>query len=235
MLSALRARSPVRLRADAVELLDTGNLSSQDVAQNLDDLARLNRLLPGGTSASVEAIRRLAGSEPPTHVLDVGTGGADMPIAFARSGWQTTALDSNPKVLEIARRAAASEVLVEIVEGDARRLPFGDATFDVAHCSLLVHHLDPPDAIRALRELARVARRGVVVNDLRRGVWPLAAAWLSATVLSRSHVTRADGLISARRAYTLEELDALLGEADLAVRWRSSRWMPRVVTAAAHA
>jgi hypothetical protein len=47
-----------------------------------------------------------------------------------------------------------------------------------------------------------------------------------------SDVTRADGLVSARRAYTLRELDDLIGEAGLDVRWRSRSWLPRVVTAA---
>jgi hypothetical protein len=48
----------------------------------------------------------------------------------------------------------------------------------------------------------------------------------------RSPVTRHDGLISARRAYTLDELDSLIARAGLTRRWRSNRWMPRVVTAA---
>jgi hypothetical protein len=48
----------------------------------------------------------------------------------------------------------------------------------------------------------------------------------------RSRVTWSDGIASARRSYTLDELDELLGEASLPIRWRSSRWQPRIVTAA---
>jgi ubiquinone/menaquinone biosynthesis C-methylase UbiE len=138
----------------------------------------------------------------------------------------------NPDVLLIARRETANEPAIQIVEGDARSLPFADGAFDVAHCSLLVHHLEPLDVIGAFRELARVARHGVVVNDLRRGFWPLAATLVTVTALGRSRVTRSDGLVSARRAYTLDELDDLLAQAGLVTRWRSSRWWPRVVTAA---
>ncbi len=50
--------------------------------------------------------------------------------------------------------------------------------------------------------------------------------------LGRSHVTRVDGVVSARSAYTLHELDELLAEAGLTPRWRSPGWLPRVVTAA---
>ena len=234
MLSSLRrtlGRFPLATRADAVELLDSGFLSLPEVEQNLVDLARLNRL-PGGTAASVDGVRRLIGSRRGTRILDAGTGQADMPIAFGSHGWRTVAMDPNPDVLLVARRATENEPMVEVVEGDVRRLPFSDGEFDVAHCSLLVHHLGPAEAVSALRELARVARLGVVVNDLRRGLLPMAATWVTVTALGRSRVTRQDGMTSVQRAYTLDELDDLLGQAGLATRWRSSRWMPRVATAA---
>jgi SAM-dependent methyltransferase len=235
VLSSLRFaldRLPLASRADAVELLDSGCLSLPEVEQNLADLVRLNRL-PGGTAASVEGIRRLAGTRSDVRVLDAGTGSADMPLAFAGHGWQTVALDTNPEVLVVARRETAGRPAIEVVEGDARRLPFADDAFDVAHCSLLIHHLAPRDAVTALAELARVARHGVVVNDLRRGILPLAATLATVLALGRSEITRRDGLASARRAYTLHELDDLLAQAGLVTRWRSSRWLPRVVTSAA--
>ncbi len=215
-----------------MELLDSGCLSLPDVEQNLVDLAGLNRL-PGGTAASVDGIRHLIGNSRDARILDAGTGQADIPIAFGRHGWRTVAMDPNPDVLLVARRATENQPMVEVVEGDVRRLPFSDEEFDVAHCSLLVHHLAPDEAVAALRELARVARLGVVVNDLRRGILPMAATWVTVTALGRSRVTRQDGMTSVRRAYTLDELDDLLARAGLATSWRSSRWMPRVATAAA--
>jgi SAM-dependent methyltransferase len=236
MLNAVRRRLPLGARADAVELLDSGCLSLPEVEQNLADLAQLNRL-PGGTAASVEGIRGLAGAagraaRDEFSILDVGTGRADMPLAFAALGWRVTALDANPDVLVVARREAQRTEGVDIVEADARRLPFDDGAFDVAHCSLLIHHLGPVDAATVLREMSRVARLGIVVNDLRRGLWPLAVTMAATVVLARSGVTRRDALTSARRAYTLRELDALLEGAGLAPRWRSPAWLPRVVTAA---
>ncbi len=233
MLTALRRarRSlPLTFRADATELLDGDQLSTTEVARNLADLARLNRL-PGGTGASIAAIRHLLDGDATARILDAGTGRGDMPVGFARSRWETSALDTHPEVLAIARRSTATEQRIQIIEGDVRSLPFADDSFDVSHCSLLMHHLDPGEAVAVLRELRRVARRGVVINDLRRGLLPLVGTALGVAAVGGSRVTRHDGMISARRAYTLEELDELIGEAGLAVRWRSPRWMPRVVTA----
>ena len=230
MLTAVRRRLPLSARADSTELLDSGRLTMPEVEANLVDLARLNRL-PGGTGASIEAVRRLMGSGNAPRILDVGTGRGDMPLAFAARGWTVVAVDTNPAVLGIARREV-SRTSIEIVEADVRDLPFADGAFDIAHTSLLLHHLAPTEAVAGLRELARVARRGVVINDLRRGLLPLLATAVSVAAIGRSRVTRSDGLASARRAYTLEELDRMLAEAGLTTRWRSARWMPRVVTAA---
>ena len=127
-------------------------------------------------------------------------------------------------MLLVARRETAAEPRVEVVEGDARSLPFEDGAFDVAHCSLLVHHLEPAEAVAVLREMRRVARLGVVINDLRRGILPLLATAVGASRSVGSRVTRNDGLASARRAYTLGELDdAPRPRPGSRVRWRSSR------------
>jgi SAM-dependent methyltransferase len=226
-----RRRLPLAVRADAVELLDGGCLSLPEIEQNLVDLARLNRL-PGGIAGSVAAIEHLVGAEAGQRILDVGTGRADMPLAFAARGWRTTGIDSNADVLLVARRETANDPLVEIVAGDGRYLLFEDAAFDVAHCSLFVHHFEPADVVAILAGMRRVSRRGVVINDLRRGVLPLVATAVSVAAFGRSSVTWRDGLTSARRAYTLPELDAMLQAAGLAVRWRSPAWHPRAVTVA---
>jgi len=231
MAIGMRRLLTLGARTDANELLDSGRLSRSEVEANLADLARLNRL-PGGTDASVRAIERLIRTGNDARILDVGTGAGDLPIAFARRGWRVVAADVNPEVLAVAGAALADVSGVELVEADVLALPLDDGAVDVAHCSLLLHHLAPEAAVMALREMGRVARHGVVVNDLRRGLAPLAATWVSVMALGRSHVTRADGVASARRAYTLHELDGFLTEAGLTPRWRSSRWLPRVVTAA---
>ena len=225
-----RLRLPLRERAaDRLELLDAGCLSLPEVEANLEDLARLNRL-PGGTAASIAAIRRLTDGATATRILDVGTGRADMPLAFVAHGWATVATDTNRDVLVVARREAAA-AHIEVVEADARRLPFGDGEFDVVHASLLIHHLAADDAVAALREMRRVARNGLVVNDVRRGLWPMTASWVAMTVLARSRVTMADGITSVRAAYTAAELAQLAHAAGLRIAWRSSSWWPRVATA----
>jgi ubiquinone/menaquinone biosynthesis C-methylase UbiE len=226
---------PLRARAHEAELLDLPELDRVELRANLRELALLNRL-PGGARASIRAIGHLAG-DGEISILDVGTGGGDLPLAFARHGrrrgpWRVIASDSRPEILDLAAAWTGADPNVTTLLADGRHLPIGDGEVDVAHSSLLLHHLDPPDVVLLLRELRRVSRRGVVINDLRRGLIPFAVTALTVAALARSRYTRHDGILSARRAYTLTELDTMLAEAGLRRAWRSSTLLPRVVTAA---
>jgi SAM-dependent methyltransferase len=218
-------------RAEARELLDGDALEPRDLRENLREMAMLNRL-PGGTATSIAAIRHLAPGDAPT-IIDVGTGGADLPRRIRRELPRATVLgvDVHDAVLEVARSWTRTDAALELQWGDARALPLPDASVDVAHASLVLHHLAPRDATQVLREMRRVARGGVVINDLRRGTAAYGLTALLVLGLARNPVTRHDGLLSARRAYTLPELDAMAADAGLRPVWRSPAFLPRVVTA----
>jgi hypothetical protein len=98
---------------------------------------------------------------------------------------------------------------------DARALPYSDGAFDVAHTSLMAHHLEPAELLACLSELRRVSRLGVIVNDLDRNPVALAAAWLLSRLFTTSPITRHDAPLSVRRAYRPSELARLAASAGL--------------------
>jgi ubiquinone/menaquinone biosynthesis C-methylase UbiE len=214
----------MRRLAGATELLDGPLDDPAALRGNLRDLARINHRL-GGTAASRRAIERLLnGRSGPHTLLDVGTGAADIPLALVLATARTdrpiraTAVDSRDEVLAAARdlepRLRDTPGL-GLVSGDGRSLPWTDRSFDVVHASLLLHHLEPGDAIAFLTEASRLARHGVVVNDLVRSRLHWLGARLLLSVATRNRYTRNDGPLSVRRAYTRVELRALLAAAGL--------------------
>jgi ubiquinone/menaquinone biosynthesis C-methylase UbiE len=203
----------------ATELLDGLLDDPVPLAANLRDLRRLNRLT-GGAELSVRAIRTLIPGGG--TVLDVGTGGADIPalllIDARRRGvrLQVTATDARPEVLAAARivdPALATMPGLVLAVADGRALPWPDGSFDVAHSSMVIHHLEPEDAVVLLGEMRRVARSGIVVNDLDRSWTSWLGAWLLARTIARSTYTRHDAPMSVRRAYTRDEMADLIREA----------------------
>jgi ubiquinone/menaquinone biosynthesis C-methylase UbiE len=211
--------------AHALELLDGPLDDPATLAGNLRDLRRINRLL-GGVALSRRAVDRLLDGQVAATLVDVGTGGADIPVALladARRRGRSlaiTAIDSRPEVLAaagLARPGLADVAGLTLQVSDGRALPYPDGSFDVAHSSLVLHHLEPDEAVALLREMARVATVGVVVNDLSRARIHLLGARLITTLLTRNRFTRFDGPLSVRRAYTAREMEALVARAGLRV------------------
>jgi ubiquinone/menaquinone biosynthesis C-methylase UbiE len=100
-----------------------------------------------------------AGIASGDRVLDVacGTGNASFPAAQA--GARVTGLDLVPDLLEAGRRkAAATGIEIEWVEGDAENLPFEDSSFDVVLSTF--GHMFAPRHRRAADEMLRVCREG---------------------------------------------------------------------------
>ena len=212
----------------AEELLDGPLDDRPALVGNLHDLAWFNRRL-GGARLSAAAVEALAPGTAPIAVLDVGTGAADIPLTLIERGRATgrlvrvTGIDTRPEVLAAAavvdpRITATRELALHV--GDARALPYPDDAFDVVHASLLVHHLEPAAARAVLAEMARVARLGVVLNDLVRGRRALLGAWLLTHTITRNRFTRHDAPLSVRRAYSIDEMTALLAAAGLRVERR---------------
>jgi len=217
----------VRRLVDHPEHLDGGLADRATLEGNLRDLARINRLF-GGARLSIDAVRALVERSDPTagaatiRVLDVGTGAGDIPIALIRADLsrarvEVTATDARREILEAAARISPSlgSEGVTLAQADGRSLPYPDRAFDVAHASLVLHHLSRDDAVAFLAELSRVARLGVVVNDLSRSRLSWLGAWLVLHTLTRNPWTLQDGVLSVRRAWTLGEAQALAREAGL--------------------
>ena len=206
------------------ELMDQPDADPQELERSLDDLRGVNRWL-GGTRVALRSLRPLLPRQrrgDTVRVLDVASGSADIPVEVAR--WarrkgrplEVVATDLHPGTLEIARRRAADEPAVRVERADALALPYADREFDVAMCHLALHHFDPPQAVQLLHELWRVARRGIAVTDLVRGRLGLVGVGLLAHTVWRDHpITRHDGRVSIRAAYTPPELATLAHAAGL--------------------
>ena len=108
-----------------------------------------------------------------TRVLDVASGTAAVSIELARSAptRTVTGVDQSTEMLEAGRRRVVAAGLgerIELREGRAEALPFGDAEFDALTFTYLLRYVDDPGA--TMRELARVVRPGGTVAMLEFGV-----------------------------------------------------------------
>ncbi len=212
----MTAAEPLAPSPVGVELLDDPAADPAVVAESLRHIARSNRWF-GGTWAVRHGLGRALAGVPAGASLtlaDLGTGLGDLPRAAARwaarRGIRLVAvgLERSPVAARLARDGG-----VPCVVGCAGAPPFRDKSVDLVLVSQLVHHLADESAVRLFRACDRLARRAVIVADLRRGPLGPAAFWVGAHVLGFDAITVADGMTSLRRGYTTARLHELLAAA----------------------
>lgn len=201
--------------------MDRTDNAPEDLAGALDDIRVVNRFL-GGSKILVGAVRPFlleAKGNEPLSILDVGTGGADVPLALVAEARRLgrririVAVDRDPIALDYAKRQAASAPEIELRAADAFELPFGAASFDLVTASLFLHHVAHADAVRLLASFRRISRRAVLINDLRRHAVPWAFIGLVARATRRHPMFVHDAPLSVLRGFTAGELLAAAREA----------------------
>lgn len=216
-------------RRSTPELMDDPAVNDGNVDRALKELSVINRWL-GGYRVSRLGVGRLSSFLPPNRpvtVLDIGAGGSDLAKALAPLGrrFDVTSLDIN---FHACARAQEQQQPVTAVNGSAFSLPFRDRSFDVVHASLFLHHCSDAEAQTVLAAFLRVARCGVVINDLHRHSIAYAGITLLTGVLSRSELVRHDAPVSVLRAFRRNEFDSLLSSApqvSTSISWHwAFRW-----------
>lgn len=185
-----------------LHLLSNGRLSNGRLSDGCPTLVAPGFGAPGRGSSS---------SPPQLTLLDVGAGSGDVSLTAARQlrpSAQVTVTLMDRMPAHLPRNGTGT------VAGNALSLPFLDRSFDLVTCSLLVHHLERDEIVKFVNEALRVARVAVLLNDLRREPLHLALMYAGYPLFSR--VTLHDGIASIRRAYTPQELTAILRDTNAA-------------------
>ena len=210
-------------RRETEELLDQAGHDPAELAANLRDIRTVNRLA-GGVATVLCHLPGLLSHLPrghPLEILDLATGSGDIPLSLVawaeRQGrpLHLTVTDRSPEILAEARRTLGGVPGVTFTVCDARAVPLPERSFDVVLCSLSLHHFAPGEAVQVLREMDRLSRTGFILNDIRRCLTGYLAAWAASRVATRNRLTRHDMPLSVLRAYTPDELRALLRQAGI--------------------
>jgi len=112
---------------------------------------------------------RFAGSRVGESVLDVGTGTGVVALSAARAGARVSALDLTPELLVEAQENGRIAGYPEIAwrEGDAEKLPYADASFDVVVSQF--GHMFAPRPEFVVAEMRRVLKPG---GRVAFATWP---------------------------------------------------------------
>jgi len=206
------------------------------VYQTLRELAVVNRLL-GGNYITLNGLKTLTtGKDPsrPIRIADLGCGGGDMLVLMDQ--WakkrgidvELVGVDFNDDITTYAKVHTADFANIQYQTVDVFSREFAQQEFDIAVCSLFLHHFTNAELAAFLAQLVNQTRLGVVINDLHRHPFAYySIKWLT-QLFSRSKMVKYDAPLSVMRAFSAAEWKEILGEAHIqqyTMHWRwAFRW-----------
>jgi SAM-dependent methyltransferase len=206
-----------------LEMMDRPQPVSPELERDLERLRQLNRWF-GSYRLVSTFIRRWIIPDAKMRVVDLATGSGDIPrllVDYARmirAQIEIDAIDQQAATLEIARSLSAK--YPEISYHAANILEWECAQgYDIALCSLALHHFSDDDAVKLLQRCRELSKRFVLVSDLRRGVLLKAGVYMLTAVIFREPMTRFDARLSADRAFSFVEMRDLALQAG----WKNFR------------
>ncbi len=146
---------------------DSDLTKKQQVEQMFDNISGkydlLNRILSMGIDVSwrkkvVKSVKK----ENPETILDIATGTGDLAIAMAKAtDAKITGFDLSAGMLEVGKRKVVDENLqdrIEMIQGDAEKMPFADDSFDVITVAFGVRNFE--NLKKGLDDIYRVLKPG---------------------------------------------------------------------------
>jgi len=202
-----------------------------DVAAMFDEVAARYDLTNGVLSLGLDRTWRTAVADalellPGQRVLDLAAGTATSSVALARSGADVVGCDFSLGMLRVGRKnTARADSGVDLVAGDALRLPFADGAFDAVTISFGLRNT--ADVDQALREMLRVTRPGgrLVICEFSHPTWaPFRTVYVEYLMKLLPRVATAVSSDPAAYVYLAESIRAWPAQAELAARIGGTGW-----------
>jgi SAM-dependent methyltransferase len=205
-----------RQRSLEPENLDKGSYTPEEYEGCLVELRRVNEWLGDANALRESLLKAIEHRDLRSFsVLDVGAGSGELlrvAAAWARDTKRTAFLvgvELNDRSARAILEESAAFAEIASVRANGLVLPFPDQTFDYVIQSLTLHHFDDAGAVKLVKEMARVARRGIFVIDLHRN----RMAYFFYTTIGRlflhNRLIREDGALSILKSFTPEELEEI--------------------------
>ncbi len=216
-------------RSTDIELMDDLDMKGEFLINSLDQLATINKLL-GGNSVTIDGLKILLKKRPKDKtikIVDLGCGSGDMLRKVANYGrtngyhFQLLGIDANDATITYARELSKSYPEISFIKQDVLAEEFTALRYDIAMCTLFLHHFEDAVALNLVKVLLRNANFGVLINDLHRHKM---AYYLFKIITFgiKNRMTREDGLTSILKAFKREDLKRFSKELNYksSITWR---------------
>jgi 2-polyprenyl-3-methyl-5-hydroxy-6-metoxy-1,4-benzoquinol methylase len=220
-----------KYRSQEPEIMDNFSLEGEELRAALDQIARINQFL-GGNTVILHALKQLlkkTDRNGPIRIVDIGCGNGDMLRMLATYGqknnlnFQLIGIDANDFTINYAKTQSVTYPNIEYVCVDIFSDDFTSLTYDIALCTLTLHHFTNEEILNIITTFNNNATIGVVVNDLHRSKIAYGLFEIICTVFKLNRMSRQDGLVSILRGFKKKDLEDFSREVQLqnyTINWK---------------
>ena len=202
-----------KYRSKQNEIMDDLDMSGEVLIKTLNQLASINKWL-GGNKITLNGVKVLLKNHDHTQVIsivDLGCGNGDMLRKVAGFGrkngikFKLVGLDANQTTIDYAIELSVDFPEITYRKEDVLAPEFKNQTYDIALCTLFLHHFEDETALDLMQTLTKNAAIGVIVNDLHRHKLAYYLFCLLSPIIN-NHMVQTDGLISILRGFKRTDL-----------------------------
>ena len=218
-------------RTKEAEIMDDFLMEGEELRVALDKIAGINKLL-GGNSLTLKAVKRLVqqmDKTTPITIADIGCGNGDMLRLLADYGkkanlkFKLIGIDANQFTVDYAEKLSTDYDTIAYKCLDIFKPEFAALQYDIALCTLTLHHFEDSDIENILTTFYTNATTGIIINDLHRSKMAYRLFSLIGQVFHLGEMAKQDGLVSILRGFKKHELEAFsqrLGFKKYSITWR---------------
>ncbi len=217
-------------RTSKEEFLDDFSLEGDELRDALDKIATINQWL-GGNQVTIDGIKKLLTTYPKeslVSIVDIGCGNGDMcraVVDFARQekrNVQVLGIDANAYTVSHAKASSSNYPAIDYATMNVFDESFTSVEYDIALCTLTLHHFTDEEILHLMSLLVNKARIGVVINDLQRSGLAYRLFQLICFIFRLSELSKQDGLTSILRGFKKQDLVSYSNQ--LRVKAYSIKW-----------
>ncbi len=195
------------------ELMDDPQVPEDVLREVLDDISRVNKML-NGNRITVRAVEQLFRENPRESytVVDMGCGDGQMLREVAdycrKKGvnLKLIGIDLSEKGIQISRELSTNYPEISFLRQDILKLEADVLQCDILLCTLTMHHFSNAEIPTFLNQFVKLAKIGVVINDLQRSRMAYYLFKLFSVIFIKTEIGKTDGLISIRSGFKRKEL-----------------------------
>ncbi len=216
--------------------MDQPNISDDDLNFALSDLAKVHKL-----SFTAQQIWKqvyqwyIKNTVKEVRILDIASGGGDILIKLCELAQRDNitinglGADINQKSCDRANSIALKKNIQHNIQFKVQNVFLKETyeNYDIAICSLFLHHLKTEDIICLLKLIVASEVKLFICNDLKRSILGYYMALIGTRLFTTSPIVHIDSLISVRSALSIKEIFSYCIQAGMTNTQISSYWPER--------